>query len=103
MPKLNCSVESCKYQKENLCSARAINVVDINAIESDETDCRTYTYADSAITSSTHHATEDIDITCDVVNCLHYNNHKCNAKIVEINDYNATSTEETECSSFIIK
>ena len=103
MPKLNCSVEACKYQKDNLCSARSIIVEDANALESYETDCRTFTYADSAITSSTHHASDEIDVTCDVVNCTHNNNHKCNARLVEINDYNANSIEETECSSFLIK
>ncbi|MBC8061891.1 MAG: DUF1540 domain-containing protein, partial [Clostridiaceae bacterium] len=74
MPKLNCFVELCKYQKEGFCSARSIDVANFTALTSDETTCATYVPIQVSSEKSTHHAIEEISINCDATYCLHNNN-----------------------------
>jgi len=103
MPKLECLVKSCKYQIKGLCSARSIDVEDSSATCSDETKCGTFKYSTTLYDKSTHHTHEEISIHCDVAQCLHYNDHNCNAKEVEIVGDFAADIDGTQCASFLIK
>ena len=101
MPKLNCWVEPCKYQKEGFCSAKSIDVTPHNATNICDTNCSTYSRAENE--KNTRPPRIEIDITCDVASCMHNNNHECNAKEVKIDRVNGASTTKTECASFITK
>lgn len=103
MPKLNCSVETCMYQKGGRCAAGAIDVENSELTVS-ETMCSTYMCTEFPIDKSSHHSTEDISVHCVVEDCVHNNNQICNAKTISIGGFqNAVICDSTECESFLIK
>lgn len=103
MPKLVCSVETCKYQKSGLCSASSIDV-DNSDITINETMCSTYQCTEYNINKSSHHATNEIDVQCSVEDCVHNNNHLCNARAIKIGGLvNTIICDGTECESFTLK
>lgn len=104
MPKLNCSVDSCKYQKSGLCSASAINV-DNSDITISETMCSTYVCTEFPSDKSSHHISNEISVHCNVYDCVHNNNQQCNAMAINIGEYGnkAVICDNTECESFLLK
>lgn len=103
LPKLNCSVETCKYQKGGLCAASAINV-DNSDITINETMCSTYICTEFAIDKTSHHTCEDIGVHCTVTDCVHNNNELCNARKIQIGGFKSTVIcDGTECESFMLK
>lgn len=103
MPKLNCTVESCKYQSSGFCSADAIDVDNSN-ISVNETMCSTYICTELPENKSSHHISSDISVHCNVYDCVHNNNDQCNAKHIIIGKYgNGVVCHDTECESFLLK
>lgn len=103
MADLKCTVETCAYNKECLCSKGDIMVGGKNAKDCEETCCESFAQrrADNdSYTSSLNHPTRTISIDCEATRCMYNNNYKCVAEHVDIRGGDACECRETACATF---
>ncbi|MEA5038894.1 MAG: DUF1540 domain-containing protein [Clostridiaceae bacterium] len=107
MNNLSCSVQNCVNNKNNLCLRSSIKVDGCSATNESETCCASYgnrgqSYENAVSTNMD--PVPETDITCDVKNCSYNDgNNRCTASSVSVNGLSATSSRETECSTFQTK
>ncbi|MFT3983356.1 MAG: DUF1540 domain-containing protein [Lachnospiraceae bacterium] len=101
MAKLDCSVDSCIHNSDELCCRGEIDVKGSRACSMCDTCCGSYQKrsGDNA-SNATVYPNETIGINCEASNCIYNNDFKCTAKSVGIAGYGARDKEETECSTF---
>ena len=97
---LNCSAQSCVYNKTGICYAGSIRVIGDNANSSSQTKCSTFTLSDgnqsfSNNTSNTFTTSSDID--CAAKKCIYNSHNTCTANSVYIDINNAS------CNTFLSK
>jgi hypothetical protein len=114
---LSCSAESCVHNVGGLCNANTIHVGGSSAVNSSETQCRTYAEKGlvNAITKVGNmniageikqlFDSDEIEmypaIKCDAINCFYNKNRVCNADKVQISGVHASNSKETDCETFI--
>ena len=115
--KLNCSADGCVHNMSGLCSANKISVEGNMAHSSKSTECRTF--AQKGFINAFANATNmnipgeirqfvnkdevvmSPTIKCQAVNCTHNVDQVCGASDVAIQGPGATSSEGTQCETFI--
>lgn len=103
MPRINCSVESCYYNKQKICEAEVLNIGGKDANITESTCCETYkenvSCQNAVGKSPAQGATEEI--LCSVGTCA-YNIHKhCSLSEIEVSSLGEVdSYKETDCLSF---
>jgi len=105
MNKVECKVQSCAYNSQNLCSLDKINVDGPAAKEKAQTCCASFAEKkDSAMNSvSVYNVTEDTGIHCKAENCSYNRNRKCDADHICVDSSaNSVSTMSgTNCATFV--
>ena len=100
MNSLICSVVTCVYNTNNLCSRESIKVVGKNTITSNFTACESFRRKTGELTSNFKSPKIEVNILCDALNCQYNNNEKCEAISVAVGGYYALSETQTECETF---
>ena len=104
MVDLKCSVTSCVYNTDNLCSKGDIMVGGKNASQSKDTRCESFMYKredETSYSSSTCHPCQSISIDCEAEKCRYNSNYRCTAKHVDImGGCNSCDCKETSCATF---
>lgn len=99
---ISCSVESCSYNKDRICSASILNIGGSEAQITEATSCETYLkqseYSNLAETVSRGH-TETI--FCSVNTCAYHAKEHCTLNEIEVGSLKEVDTyNETDCLSF---
>ena len=105
MPVLNCSVKTCKHNDDNKCRLEEIKVEGTRAKYSDETACESFRHLSgcNCTNESDRYASETCQVVCKAVTCIFNENEKCGARHIGISGSHASTSDETECSSFVMK
>jgi len=115
--KLNCSADGCVHNMRGLCSANHISVEGNQAHTSKSTECNTFEQKGfvNAFTNVTNmNISGEIrqfvnkndsamgpSIKCAAINCTHNVDEICGASSVAIHGPGATSSEGTQCETFV--
>ena len=101
MANLNCSVENCVYNEENLCSKGDIQVGGARANYSEETCCESFKERSAnSFRNSLSHPSRTISIDCEATKCVYNEDCKCHAEHVDIRGCGASDCRETACGTF---
>ena len=101
MTKLECSVKNCVHNADNCCCKAAIAVDGNKAKSSEQTCCASFDQKTSdSFKNSTQTPNPALKIGCNAVQCIHNENHLCQAESVAINGMNTQSGNHTECATF---
>ncbi len=101
MTNLGCDVKTCVHNESKLCCLKEIEVSGKGALNSDMTCCSSFAKEKGAISNALHETPErKTGIKCSVENCT-YNHHcYCTADAVDITGAKASTSGQTECSTF---
>jgi len=115
--KLSCSATNCVHNMSSLCSANSIEVAGSTAQSSAATECNTFAEKGlkNAVTNMinmnvvgeikqvfTNSSVEmSPKIKCEAVACSHNDNRICAASNVQIHGPSASTSEGTQCETFI--
>lgn len=101
MAQLDCTVDSCLYNKTMCCCKGDILVGGTHADTEEETCCESfYERRGDSYTSAIEHPSEIISIDCEAENCTYNSNFKCVAEHVDICGSGANRSIETLCATF---
>ena len=100
MAELKCTVESCTYNKEKLCSKGDIMVGGKNATREDDTCCESFRERKGDSIANEMNPCRTISIDCEAVKCVYNSNYKCHADHVDIKGQGACDSRETACATF---
>lgn len=101
MTKLECSVKNCIFNEEPYCCKGDIMVEGKNAKNTSETCCASFQErSNDSGKNAVGHKSENIDIDCEAVHCIHNEDCKCSANRIGIVGGNATESCDTQCASF---
>lgn len=104
MTQLRCSVRSCHYNEDALCSREHITVEGSSAKSSNETCCGSFHEKSSRSASNrTKEADPATEVSCKAENCTYNKNEKCSASDIGVAGSNACCQGETECGTFYCK
>ena len=115
--KLNCSAHGCVHNMSGLCSANYILVEGNQAHTSKSTECKTFAEK-GFVNAFTNVVNSNIpgeirqfvnrndvvmspSIKCEALNCTHNVNEICGASNVVINGPGASSSDGTQCETFV--
>ena len=103
MSKINCSVENCSHNNDNICFANIINVGGKSAKKDYDTCCASF--LDAAIYSDltnniNEKGSECLSITCNVGTCSYNSNNLCNAESIDVSGEDVDLYLETNCLTF---
>ncbi|MFD3155749.1 DUF1540 domain-containing protein [Haloimpatiens sp. FM7330] len=114
--KLACSASNCVNNENGLCTANKIDIMGINSVSSDGTNCDNF--AEKGIKNALSNmfninvtgefkqifTKESIEmspeIKCKAINCIHNVNNTCIASNVYIHGDSAFTKEQTKCETF---
>ena len=100
MPTINCSVESCVYNKQKICEAETLQIGGKGANWTESTCCETYRDSDDA-QNVTIEVGETEEILCKVETCAYNVNKHCSLDEIEVSSLAEVSDyTETDCLSF---
>ena len=103
MTLLKCSATTCVYNKEYLCSRGEIDVMWVNAHDSDETCCGSFQEREYSSTQNAYRSgcgCDQIQVDCAAHNCTYNDNCRCTAASISVDGANAKNNRETKCSTF---
>lgn len=106
MSYLRCNVRSCSNNQNDLCIREGIRVDGPTAERKDGTCCSSFTQRGenySNVVACNSAAQPETDIQCDAVNCSYNKECRCFAPSVDISGASASTSRETECSTFDCK
>jgi len=113
---LSCTATNCVNNLSGICSASTIDIMGSNAHSSEETQCETF--AEKGLKNSLNnvfnmnvigefkqvfnHDTIEMSpkIICEVINCMHNSEDRCEARNIMVNGRGALSSAKTECETF---
>lgn len=102
MPNLNCGVDNCAYNQNDMCSLNSIKVNGSFANHSGATCCGSFIekggFTNAAFTMG--EAEPETMVSCEAENCCHNKKCKCHAESIDISGDYAETQDHTECSSF---
>ncbi len=101
MANLDCTVDSCVYNKSECCCKGDIMVGGKHAHNEDDTCCESFSErrGDSYI-SALEHPSKTISIDCEATKCKYNSSYKCYAEHVDIKGGEANDCRETACATF---
>ncbi|NLJ58701.1 MAG: DUF1540 domain-containing protein [Tissierellia bacterium] len=100
MAEIKCTVTNCYFNKRVGCTAPTITVDGRNADESRKTSCDTFIEQKPGVRSSVNEPKSDTPITCMAIKCVYNDDERCEARDILVNGKNASTPEETLCSTF---
>ena len=101
MSQLDCTVDSCLYNKTQCCCKGDIMVGGTHADTEEETCCESFCERrGDSYTSAIEHPSKTISIDCEAMNCTYNSNYKCVADHVDIIGSGANTSGETVCATF---
>lgn len=103
MPKLSCTVADCTHNKDNLCCLDAIKVGKMNATQTCDTECDSFSQKDDIVKkfiSSIEKPVSDLYIECNAKNCTYNDNNTCTATDVCICGNECCTCADTQCDTF---
>lgn len=104
MTQLDCSVTSCIYNRDQLCSKEDITIGGSNATKMSDTCCESFREKGTAAMNQTGHASTTVDVDCEATKCVHNQDCKCAASHIGITGGDTVCRcSETECHDFICK
>lgn len=101
MSKINCSVETCSYNKNGNCHSSSIKIEGVTAHNLQEVHCISFTSTDKCLKSNVQSECEYI--ICNAVNCLHNKDTQCGCYNICVSGSSALSCKQTNCCSFLSK
>ena len=103
MPRINCSVRYCYYNKDQICGAHVLNVGGKSAKITEATCCETYQQQleyNSLGENEVSWGETDV-ILCEVDTCAYHEKRHCTLKEIEVGSLKEVETySETDCLSF---
>lgn len=104
MPRLDCSVATCKYNQDHGCVRDKISVGGMSASNPHETCCDSFEERrTSSMTNSFSEPSVCVDIRCEAKNCLHNDGCRCQAERIDMGGSNASECRQTDCGTFCMK
>lgn len=104
MTKLECNVTSCLHNADNHCCRRAIVIDGQEAREKEQTCCGSFDEnRDSSFRNVFKTPENSVEISCEAVNCIYNENHRCEAKGIGVIGDGANRAEDTLCATFAVK
>ena len=101
MTRLDCSVVSCTYNKENSCCKDNIHVGGRDAKVTDQTCCESFRERRTdGMRNADDIPSKPTEISCDAVTCCYNHSYKCHAEQVQVAGASASKAEQTECVTF---
>ena len=103
MTNCTCTVTECKHNDDHCCckSEILVNTDSKNDCSCGCTCCASFDQKTSAsFKNSTQTPNPALKIGCNAVQCIHNENHLCQAESVAINGMNTQSGNNTECATF---
>lgn len=103
MPSLVCSAQNCVYNNAMYCSKGDIMVGDENAERCQETSCESFQERKMEnAKNSMGSPSQEIKVGCKAWHCMYNDNEacKCTAGKIDITGAAASTSGETECSTF---
>ncbi|WP_310604676.1 DUF1540 domain-containing protein [Anaerosporobacter sp.] len=98
MPSLLCTVSSCRYNDEKLCS---LNTIDVSGGATKENTCCSSFSEASGSSNCTGCGTSETSIYCQAHDCTHNGNSTCHADSVDVcSDGHACECKETACNTY---
>lgn len=104
MPRLDCSVVTCKYNQDHGCVRDNIRVGGAAASNPHETCCDSFEERrGDSYTNSFSEPSLCVDIECKAKNCVHNDDCRCHADRIDVDGSNACRCEQTGCGTFRMK
>ena len=106
MSYLRCNARNCSNNQNDLCIREGIQVDGATADTKNDTCCSSFTQRGenySNVVSRNSQAQPETDIQCDAVNCSYNKECRCFAPSVDISGSGASTSRETQCSTFDCK
>lgn len=103
MQKVNCSVDNCSYNDNNLCYSSRINIGGLGAQKLEDTCCGTFLdkFSYSDLTQEIQNLSIEKKLFCKVDTCEHNSHHCCTLDNINISGTTDTKIyTETNCLSF---
>lgn len=103
MTNCTCTVTECKHNDDHCCckSEILVNTDSKNDCSCGCTCCASFDQKTSdSFKNSTQTPNPALKIGCNAVQCIHNENHLCQAESVAINGMNTQSGNHTECATF---
>ncbi|MCI6553052.1 MAG: DUF1540 domain-containing protein [Lachnospiraceae bacterium] len=101
MAQLDCTVDSCIYNKNQCCCKGDIMVGGSRAGCTEDTCCESFSEKrGDSYTSALEHPSKTISIDCEATKCMYNSNYKCYAEHVDITGSGANDCRETSCATF---
>lgn len=104
MTNLECSVKTCMYNMDDICSRDNIHIEGASARVTEETCCKSFVERkNDSMTNASGKMRKPTDVTCDAANCIYNEECRCDAEHIGIAGRDACDCKETECASFRCK
>ncbi|MCI8891652.1 MAG: DUF1540 domain-containing protein [Eubacterium sp.] len=104
MPRLECSVTNCRYNKEHGCIRENISVGGAGASSTSETCCDSFEERrGDSFMNSVKEPSERVNIRCEAKKCVHNDDCSCQADGIDVGGSNACRCEQTACGTFCRK
>ena len=101
MPRLECSVTNCRYNKEHGCIRENISVGGAGASSTSETCCDSFEERKGdSYSNVTGEASPTSTIDCKATDCTYNNECKCHAGKISVEGSSACHCDQTECATF---
>lgn len=101
MTQLDCTVTSCLYNRDCLCSRENITIGGSGARRSGETCCESFCEKGTNTLNAIGHTGENVQIACDACECIHNEDCRCTASHIGIGGGGGVCRcTETECEDF---
>lgn len=105
MPRLDCSVKTCYYNKESRCCREGIHVEGADAQVARSTECGSFRARKMDQTDNScgcpSSPEQCLEVKCDAVRCIYNANCVCSAEHIGIAGNGADHAKDTECASFV--
>ena len=98
MTRLNCSANTCAYNREGICHSGAIKVEGVDSDSIHDVHCISFANVDRCVKSDVE--SECQHIVCNAVNCIHNENTTCVCENIFVSGNLAQEPKQTTCCSF---
>ena len=101
MPRLDCNVQTCRFNNDYGCVRENITVGGPRAKDAGETCCDSFEELRSeSFRNSVGEPSAQVEIQCAAGNCVHNQDCTCFADRVDVGGSNATACADTLCGTF---
>ncbi len=101
MPRLDCSVATCKYNQDHGCVRDNISVGGAGAESVQETCCDSFEERrGESFMNSFREPSQRLNIRCEALKCVHNDDCHCEADKIDVAGANACRCGQTACGTF---